>query len=138
MSRTNETRHTEWHETCKCKCRLDANARCNLDYENCKCRIKLTDKLVEKCAETNNEVKLAKITQAENENKHERSPCTLYIVLFLVIFTVKVGIGTYFAYYKYMNRNKETDRKEKFHFSGNNYCTQFIELMNGTSQRNKH
>ena len=24
MSRTNETRFTEWHETCKCKCRLDA------------------------------------------------------------------------------------------------------------------
>ena len=22
MSRTNETRHTEWDETCKCKCRL--------------------------------------------------------------------------------------------------------------------
>ena len=28
MSRTNETRHIEWHETCKCKCRLDANV-CN-------------------------------------------------------------------------------------------------------------
>ena len=24
ISRTNETRNTEWHETCKCKCRLDA------------------------------------------------------------------------------------------------------------------
>ena len=24
MSRTNETRHIEWHETCKCECRLDA------------------------------------------------------------------------------------------------------------------
>ena len=23
MSRTNETTHIEWHETCKCKCRLD-------------------------------------------------------------------------------------------------------------------
>ena len=28
ISRTNETRHTEWHETCKCKCRLDASV-CN-------------------------------------------------------------------------------------------------------------
>ena len=28
MSRTNETRHIEWHETCKCKCRLDASL-CN-------------------------------------------------------------------------------------------------------------
>ena len=24
MSRTYETRHIKWHETCKCKCRLDA------------------------------------------------------------------------------------------------------------------
>ena len=28
MSRTNETRHIEWHETCKCKCRLDDSV-CN-------------------------------------------------------------------------------------------------------------
>ena len=39
MSRTNETRHIEWHETCKCKCRLDATV-CNdkqLWFDN-KCR----------------------------------------------------------------------------------------------------
>ena len=28
MSRTNETRHIEWNETFKCKCRLDARV-CN-------------------------------------------------------------------------------------------------------------
>ena len=28
MSRTNETRHIEWHKTCKCKCRLNVSA-CN-------------------------------------------------------------------------------------------------------------
>ena len=28
MSKTNETRHIKWHETCKCKCRLDASV-CN-------------------------------------------------------------------------------------------------------------
>ena len=28
MWRTNETRHIEWHETCKCKCRLDSSV-CN-------------------------------------------------------------------------------------------------------------
>ena len=27
MSRTNETRHTKWHEACKYKCRLDASVR---------------------------------------------------------------------------------------------------------------
>ena len=34
MSRTNETRHIEWHEMCKCKCRLDASV-CN----NKKCKV---------------------------------------------------------------------------------------------------
>ena len=28
MSKTNETRHIEWHETCACKCRLNASV-CN-------------------------------------------------------------------------------------------------------------
>ena len=28
MLRTNETKHIEWHETCKHKCRLDGNV-CN-------------------------------------------------------------------------------------------------------------
>ena len=74
------------------------------------------DKLVEECTESNNEVKLAKITLAEHNNKYKCSSCTLYIVLFSIIFTINVGIGIYFVYYKYMNRNKETDCKEKFYF----------------------
>ena len=77
--------------------------------------------MVEECTETNKEVKLAKITLAENENKYKCSSCTLYIVLFSIVFTVNVGIGTYFVYYKYMNCNKETDLKEKIYFLGNNY-----------------
>ena len=28
MSKFNETRHIKWHETCKCKCKLDASV-CN-------------------------------------------------------------------------------------------------------------
>ena len=91
-----------------------------LDYESCKCRKKLFDKLVEECIETNNEVKLAKITLSENENKHKRSSSTLYIKLFSRVFTINIGIGTYFVYYKCMNCYKETDRKEKFYFLGNN------------------
>ena len=109
-----------------------------LDYENCKYRKKLVDKLVEECTKTNNEVKLAKITLVGNENKHKCSSCTLYIVLFSIVFTINVGTGTYFVYHNYMNHNKEIDCKEKFYFQGNNYWRRFIELINGTSQRNKH
>ena len=34
MSRTNETRHIEWHETCKCKCRLDGSVCNNKQHWN--------------------------------------------------------------------------------------------------------
>ena len=110
MSRSNETRHIEWHETCKCegkfganicndkqrwnkdKCRCECkelinkevcdkgfiwnpcNCECEchkacdvgeyLDYENCKCRKKLVDKLVDECTETFKEVKLALLAVA--------------------------------------------------------------------------
>ena len=48
MSRANETRHIEWHETCKCKCRLNASAcnnkqRWNKDKSRCECE-ELIDK----------------------------------------------------------------------------------------------
>ena len=152
MSKNNETRRTDWHETFKCKCRLDDSV-CNnkqrwnedkcryeckafidegvcekefiwnpsncesecdkscdvgeyLDFENCKCRKKLVDKLVEECTENVKEVKLAKITSAEDESKYKRSSCTLYVVLFSIVFTTNVGIATYSIYYKYMNRDK--------------------------------
>ena len=137
MSRTNETRHLEWHETFKCKYRLNAsifnskqrwnndkcrsnckelidkgicdkgfiwdpsNCECEcdkfrdigeyLDYENCKCRKKLVDRLVDECAENIDEVKIAV--------KNECSSCMLYMVLFSILFTINVGIGTYFIYF---------------------------------------
>ena len=48
MSRTKETRHIKWHETCKCKCRLDASVcnnkeRGNGDKCSCECK-ELIDK----------------------------------------------------------------------------------------------
>ena len=43
MSRTNAATHINWHETCKCKCRLDANVsnnkqRWNKDKCRCECK----------------------------------------------------------------------------------------------------
>ena len=48
VSRTNETRFIEWHEKCKCKCRLDAIVCNNKQYWNknrfrCECK-ELIDK----------------------------------------------------------------------------------------------
>ena len=48
MSRTNETRHIQWHETCKCECRLDAivcNIKQRWNKNTCRCECKeLIDK----------------------------------------------------------------------------------------------
>ena len=71
-----------------------------LDYENCKCRKKLVNKLVEESTENIEQVKLAKITSAEDGNKHKNkcSYCTLDIPLFSIIFTINIAIVTYFAF----------------------------------------
>ena len=72
---------------------------------------RLVDNLVEECTENVEKVQLADIIAAEDQNKHKCSSCTLYMVLFSTIFTINVGIGTYFVYYKHMNHVKKTGAK---------------------------
>ena len=50
-----------------------------LDYENCKCRKKLVDELVEECTENIDEGEMVKINLGEYESEY-KSPCTLYIL----------------------------------------------------------
>ena len=111
------------HHECECNKSCDVGEY--LDYENCKCRKKLVDKLVERgsteeCAESV-EVKLAKITLGADENKHKCSSCTLYIVLFSIIFTINVGISTYFVYHKYMNCKRENVSRYDYVYQGTNF-----------------
>ena len=106
---------------CDCECDKSCDVGEYLDYKNCRCKKKSVDKLVEQCTENVEEEKLTKITLTEDENEHKCSYCTLYIVLFSIIFTINLGIGTYFVYYKYMNYDKKTGAKEQFYFSGSNY-----------------
>ena len=49
---------------CDCECDKACDIGEYLDYENCKCRKKLVDKLVDECTETAEEGKLTKITLA--------------------------------------------------------------------------
>ena len=92
---------------CECECDKSCDVGKYLEYLNCKCRKKLVDKLVEECNESIEETRLVEKTLTKNENKHKCSSCTMYIVLFSVMFTINIGITTYFVYYKYINRNKE-------------------------------
>ena len=89
-------------------CESESDKSCDvgkyLDYENCKCRKKLVEKLAVDCTENIDEVKIA----SENEDKNKCSSCSLYIVVLSIIFAINIGIGAYFVYYKYMNRDKET------------------------------
>ena len=51
---------------CECECDQNCDIGEYLDYENCKCRKKLADKLIDECAETIDETKLVNITFTEN------------------------------------------------------------------------
>ena len=62
---------------------------------------KLVDKLIDECPETIEEVKLAKITLAENENENKYSSCIVYIVLVIVVFTIFTGITIHFVFYNW-------------------------------------
>ena len=95
------------------------------NHENCKCRKRLTDKLVEECSEIIDEVKIAEITSIElHSTEHEnkcKSSCTIYVVLIVTVFTICIGIGTYFIYYKYMNHDKKTASKYHYVYQAPNY-----------------
>ena len=90
-------------------CEFECDKSCDvgeyLDYENCKCRKRLVDKLVDECDENIDEVKIV------SESKNKCNSCILYIVLFSIFFTINVGIGAYFAFYKYINHSKKTSSR---------------------------
>ena len=67
-----------------CECEYDKSCDIGeyLDYENCKCRKKVVDKLVEECTENVEEVKLTKINSAEDENMH-KNKCSSCILAYL-------------------------------------------------------
>ena len=55
----------------------------------------MLNKLIDECNESIDEVKLIKITLAENENNYKHNSCILYIVLFSIFFIINVGISAY-------------------------------------------
>ena len=56
---------------CNCECECDKSCDVDecLDYENCKCRKKLIDKLAEECTVNIDEVKTTEMALFENGNK---------------------------------------------------------------------
>ena len=105
---------------CECECDKSCDVGEYLDYVNCKCRKKLVDKLVEECTENIDEVKIAGMALFERRNDC-KSSCTIYVVLIAIVFTICIGIGTYFVYYKYMNHSKKTALKYDYVYQASNY-----------------
>ena len=71
---------------CECEC----DKSCDID--------ELVDKLVDEFNEAVDEVKRTKITLAENENSYKCSFSNVCVALSLSIFTINIGIATYYVY----------------------------------------
>ena len=69
-----------------------------VSIENWDCRKQLVYKLVEECTEIVEEVKIA-------ENTHKCNSCILFIVLFSILFTTDVGIGTFVYSHWYLKKD---------------------------------
>ena len=76
---------------CGCQCYKFCDFSEYLDYKNCKGKKCLVGKLAEECTENIEETRLAEIISSKNENQRF---CTLYIVLFSIIFTANIRIGS--------------------------------------------
>ena len=94
---------------CECECDKSCDIGEYLDYENCKGRKKLVDKLVEECTENVDEKEIypGKL-HSEETITPVCSSYTIYIILFSLFFTINIGIATYFIYNKYTNYDKNS------------------------------
>ena len=113
------TKDLFWNPS-NCECEPDKSCDVGeyLDYENCKCRKKLVDKLVEECTENIDEVKIAGIALLEHECVWSYAIC---VVLAVIALTISIGIGAYCVNYKYMNHNKKTVSTYNYVYQATNY-----------------
>ena len=94
---------TNW----ECGCYKSCDFSEHLDYKNCEYKKRLPDKSVERCSaeectENIEETRLVEINSIECnsvENKYKHNSYTLYIVSFSIMFTINLGIGSYFLYF---------------------------------------
>ena len=93
---------------CECECDKSCNSGKYLDYESCKCKKRLVDKLVERSstergsseeyAENIDEVKIAEITSTENVCVCSYTIC---VILAEISLAISIGTGAYFTYFSY-------------------------------------
>ena len=82
---------------CGWECYKSGNFSEYLNYKNCKCKKRSADKLPEECTANTDEARLVEINSTDCKHNF----CTLCILLFLIFFTIYIGIGIYFfCFYK--------------------------------------
>ena len=135
MSFSNQTKFIEWHETCKCKCRLDSSdcdtgfiwnpSNCNcecdkscdmgeyLDYKNCKCRRKIVGSLVEECRKNVDENEMiyneTLHTISFNDYKTVCGSCTPYMVLFVLFLVTSAVISSVLIYFYWYSKKRNAN-----------------------------
>ena len=91
-----------WNSSnCDCGCNKSCDIGEYLDYNNCKCRNKLVDILVEECSENidGNEI-------VYNDYEKVCKSCTIYIVLCFIAFLIIIGfISAFFYFYWYLKKD---------------------------------
>ena len=79
----------------------------------------MVDKLVEKCTENIDNVKIGRVALFEHGNE-----CVcfykIFVVLVVIALVISIGICAYFPY-RYMNRNKENVSRYDYVYQATNY-----------------
>ena len=89
----------------KCECYKSYDVGEYLDYKNCKCRKRLTDKLFEECSESIDENEM-NYNNTLNDYKNVCGFCTIHIVLFSMFLTISISIATVFVHFYWYTKNE--------------------------------
>ena len=79
-----------------------------LDYENCKCRKRLTDKLVEEYIKNIDENEMI-YNGILNDYREVCNSCTVYIVLFVIDFLIIISISSAFIYFYWHSKRRNIE-----------------------------
>ena len=95
---------------CECECDKSCDIGEYLNYKNCKCRKRITDKLVEECSKNINENEILYNETLDvipfNVCENVCNSCMVYVVLFLVILITSICICSVFIYlYWYLRKD---------------------------------
>ena len=96
-----DKRFTWNHSNCQCQCDKSCDVGEYLDYESCKCRNKLIDKLVEECSENidGNEMLYNETLDVIPLNDYKKvcNSCTIHILLSAVFLITSICISSFFC-----------------------------------------